>query len=86
MMQIKLVNRVKRIRGQLDAIERLLSEADIGSDVLILLANARGGVNSLLAATLEAHIQHILLSTRQDPTSCRELAVTLNDLVHAYLK
>jgi len=86
MTQRKLVNRVKRIRGQLDAIERLLSEANAGGDVLIFLANIRGGVNSLLAATLATHIEHIFLSERQDSAASRELPGLLIDLVHAYLK
>jgi DNA-binding FrmR family transcriptional regulator len=40
----KLINRVKRIRGQMDAIERTLAEDRDCADVLMLLAAARGGM------------------------------------------
>jgi DNA-binding FrmR family transcriptional regulator len=48
----KLVARIKRIRGQVDAIERSLSKGDDCADVLMLLANVRGGTNSLMAEVL----------------------------------
>ena len=44
----KLVARIRRIRGQVDAIERSLSTGDDCADVLMLLANVRGGINSLM--------------------------------------
>ena len=49
----KLVARIKRIRGQVDSIERSLTTGDDCADVLMLLANIRGGVNSLMAEILE---------------------------------
>jgi len=45
----KLVSRIKRIRGQVDSIERSLTTGDDCADVLMLLANVRGGINSLMA-------------------------------------
>src|SRR5262245_15826898 len=43
----KLLARVRRLRGQLDAVERAL-EADIGcADVLMLVASMRGAINGL---------------------------------------
>jgi len=38
--QQKLVHRIKRIRGQVDVIERSLSMGEVDEDVLMLLANA----------------------------------------------
>jgi DNA-binding FrmR family transcriptional regulator len=84
--QQKLVHRIKRIRGQVDVIERSLSMGKVDEDVLMLLANVRGGINSLLAATLTAHLRQVLLSERNDSAPSRELTGTLIDLVHAYLK
>jgi len=52
----------------------------------MLLANVRGEINSLLVATLTAHLQQILLSERKESVSFRELTGTLIDLVHAYFK
>lgn len=82
----KLVARIKRIRGQVDSIERSLTTGDDCADVLMLLANVRGGVNSLMAEVLEDHIRHHLLSTDRKLTPPHELAEDMIDLVRAYLK
>ena len=82
----KLVARIKRIRGQVDAIERSLTAADDCADVLMLLANIRGGVNSLMAEVLEDHIRLHLLPPDKSPAHPDELASGLIDLLRAYLK
>ena len=82
----KLVARIKRIRGQVDSIERSLTSGDDCADVLMLLANVRGGVNSLMAEVLEDHIRLHLLSPERDVAQPQELVEDLIDLVRAYLK
>ncbi len=82
----KLVARIKRIRGQVDSIERSLTAGDDCADVLMLLANVRGGVNSLMAEVLEDHIRLHLLSPDKTVADPNELAEDLIDLVRAYLK
>jgi DNA-binding FrmR family transcriptional regulator len=82
----KLVARIKRIRGQVDAIERSLSKDDNCADVLLLLATVRGGINSLMAEVLEDHIRLHLLSPEKPTAEPQELAEDLIDLVRAYLK
>jgi DNA-binding FrmR family transcriptional regulator len=82
----KLVARIKRIRGQVDSIERSLTAGDDCADVLMLLANVRGGINSLMAEVLEDHIRLHLLSSEKTATLPVELAEDLIDLVRAYLK
>ncbi len=82
----KLVARIKRIRGQVDSIERSLTTGDDCADVLMLLANVRGGVNSLMAEILEDHIRLHLLGSEKTATPPHELAEDLIDLVRAYLK
>ena len=81
----KLVARIRRIQGQVDAIERSLSSGDNCADVLMLLANVRGGINSLMAEVLEDHIRLHML-TEKSPLPSTELAEDLIDLVRAYLK
>ena len=81
----KLLNRVKRIRGQVDAVERTLTEDRDCADVLMLLAAARGGINALMAEVLEDHIRlHLLKEGRAALTA--DLGEELIDLVRAYLK
>ncbi len=82
----KLIARIKRIRGQVDSIERSLTTGDDCADILMLLANVRGGVNSLMAEVLEDHIRLHLLSPEKDVSRPDELAEDLIDLVRAYLK
>jgi DNA-binding FrmR family transcriptional regulator len=82
----KLVARIKRIRGQVDSIERSLTSDDDCADVLMLLANIRGGINSLMGEVLEDHIRLHLLSSDRDSAPSNELAEDLIDLVRAYLK
>jgi len=82
----KLLARIKRIRGQVDAIERSLSGQDDCAEVLMLLATVRGGVNSLMAEVLEDHIRLHMMSSDKKKFPPEEIAEDLIDLVRAYLK
>ena len=52
----------------------------------MLLANLRGGINSLMAEVLEDHIRLHLLPFDKNSASPAELAEDLIDLPRAYLK
>ena len=82
----KLIARIKRIRGQVDSIERSLTTDDDCADVLMLLANVRGGINSLMAEVLEDHIRLHMLGNEKYSMPAAELAEDLIGLVRAYLK
>jgi DNA-binding FrmR family transcriptional regulator len=82
----KLLSRIKRVRGQFAAIERALTAGDDCADILMLLAAARGGVNSLMAEVLEDHIRLHMINPGKNSTRPEELAEDLIDLVRAYLK
>jgi len=83
--RLKLLNRVKRIRGQINAVERALSAEDECPDVLMQLAAVRGGVNSLMAEVLEDHIR-LHLAGKGKEAMAPDIAEDLIDLVRAYLK
>ena len=83
--RLKLLNRVKRIKGQIAAVERALAAEDDCPDVLMQLAAVRGGVNSLMAEVLEDHIRLHLAGKAADAMT-PELAEDLIDVVRAYLK
>ena len=53
----KLLSRVRRIRGQLEALERALDEEKGCSAVLHQIAAARGAMNGLMVEVLEDHIE-----------------------------
>jgi DNA-binding FrmR family transcriptional regulator len=83
--KIKLLQRLRKLRGQLDAVERAIgAETDCG-DQLMLLAAVRGGVNGLMAEVLEDHIRFHLVDGAKEQIA-PELAEDLIDLVRAYLK
>jgi DNA-binding FrmR family transcriptional regulator len=45
----KALNRVRRIRGQIEAVERALEEEKGCGEVVHIVAAARGAINSLVA-------------------------------------
>ncbi len=78
----KLLNRVRRIKGQVEAIERALeAEADC-ADVMQQITSCRGAVNGLLAEVLDEHITSHFSST----TANKEASEQLLDVVHMYFK
>ena len=83
--QAKLFLRVKKLRGQLDAVERALAGGTDCGDLLMLLAAVRGGLNGLMAEVLEDHIRVHLTDPSKEQIA-PELAEDLIDLVRAYLK
>ena len=82
----KLLYRIKRLRGQVTAVERALVAGDECADILMLLAAIRGGVNSLMAEILEDHIRLHMMNPGQEVDSPEELGEDLIGLVRAYLK
>jgi DNA-binding FrmR family transcriptional regulator len=82
----KLLYRIKRLGGQVGAVERALTAGDECADILMLLAAIRGGVNSLMAEILEDHIRLHMMTPDQAMDSPEELGEDLIGLVRAYLK
>jgi len=83
----KLVLRVRRIRGQIEALERALTAEIECSDVLHLITAARGALNGLMAELVEDHVRFHVLDPKQKPTSEQALAADeLVDIIRSYLK
>jgi FrmR/RcnR family transcriptional regulator, repressor of frmRAB operon len=83
----KLVLRVRRIRGQIEAVERALASDQDCSDVLQLITAARGAMNSLMAELVEDHVRFHVLDPNKKPTSEQALAADeLVDIIRSYLK
>ena len=83
----KLLKRVRRIRGQIEAVERAL-EQEIGcEDIMQLIAGARGAINGLMAEVMEDHIRVHVMDPEREPNSERAQATEeLIDVVRSYLK
>jgi len=83
----RLLQRVRRLRGQVDAIERALEKDADCAKVMQLTVSARGAANGLMAQLLEDHIRvHVSDPTRDRDRERARGAKHLIDVVHAYLK
>ena len=82
----KLLSRIKRLAGQITAVEHSVTEGDECADILMLLAAIRGGVNSLMAEILEDHIRLHITHPDTRAETPEELTEDLISLVRAYLK
>jgi DNA-binding FrmR family transcriptional regulator len=82
----KLLARIRRIRGQVEAIERAL-EAEVGcADVLQVIASVRGAVNGLMAEVVEDHVRCHVAAPSLPAKKRAERADELIEVVRAYLK
>jgi DNA-binding FrmR family transcriptional regulator len=83
----KLLNRLKRLRGQIDAIERAV-EADLEcAGVLQQATSCRGALDGFIAEVIEDHIRDHMLDPRAPSDDPRVIAAEeLVDIVHSYLK
>ena len=83
----KLLNRVRRIRGQVEAIERALSEEQGCIGVLQQITSCRGAMNGLLAVVLEDHIRtHLVDAPAAKGDAPGDAKEQLIDIVHSYFK
>ena len=83
----KLLNRVRRIRGQVEAVERALESEEGCSEVLQLIAAVRGATSGLMAEVLEEHLRAHVLEPDVDRRSAQSRAADeLIDAVRSYLK
>jgi DNA-binding FrmR family transcriptional regulator len=83
----KLLIRARRIRGQVEAVERALKDEQECTDILQLVAACRGALNGLMAELVEGHIWfHVLDQNRPKDSPQAAAAEELIDIVKAYLK
>jgi DNA-binding FrmR family transcriptional regulator len=83
----KLIARVRRIRGQVEAVERALVDEKGCYEVLQTVAAARGALNSLVAEMIEDHVRHHVLDPEEKASPKRARAAEeLIDIVRAYVK
>jgi DNA-binding FrmR family transcriptional regulator len=83
----RLVNRVRRLRGQIEAIERALDKESGCAEILQLLAGARGAMNGLMMEVIEGHIrEHIVSPAIKDEALRMQGAEELQEVIRTYLK
>lgn len=82
----KALLRVRRIRGQADALERALEAGADCGPVLQQLAAIRGAVNGLMAEVLESHIREEFGATDEDADRHAQRVQDMTALVRTYLR
>jgi DNA-binding FrmR family transcriptional regulator len=83
----KLLARARRIRGQVEAIERALDGEAGCEQVMHLIAGVRGATAGLMAEVVENHVRTHLVDAEKYPNGLKaEAAEQLLDVVRAYLK
>lgn len=83
----KLLARVRRIRGQIEAVERALESESSCTEVLQLLAATRGAMNGLMAEVIEDHIrEHVASPSIKSDAERAKGADELVEVVRSYLK
>jgi FrmR/RcnR family transcriptional regulator, repressor of frmRAB operon len=84
--KVKLLNRARRIRGQIEALERALEGERECGEVLRLIAASRGAMDSLMAEVLEDHIRHHAFQGAITGSEGATAADDVIDVIRAYLK
>ena len=83
----RLLARVRRMRGQIEAIERALENEAECEKVMHLLAAVRGAVTGLMAEVVEEHVRTHLVDREKYPDALNvDAAEQLLDVVRTYLK
>jgi DNA-binding FrmR family transcriptional regulator len=83
----RLLNRVRRIMGQVAAIEKALDQEAECSDVLHNISACRGAMDALMAEVIEGHIRfHILPGSGGATAEQVQAADDLVTALRAYLK
>ena len=78
----KLLIRVRRIRGQIEGIERAIEESTDCYAVLQQTAAVRGALSGLMAELIEGHIRHHVLADTKNGRGAEELI----EIVRSYLR
>lgn len=83
----KLIARVRRIRGQVEAVEKAIANEAECAKVLTTVAACRGALTALTAEILEDHIRFHVMDPDAKTNSKRAAATEeLIDVVRAFLK
>lgn len=82
----RMLSRVRRIKGQVEAIERSLEGETGCEEILQLVASCRGALNGLMAELIDGHLRyHVLDPSQKTRPSQLEAADELMAVVKRYL-
>ena len=82
----RAITRLRRIRGQVDGLERAIAAGTDCGPVLQQIAAIRGAVNGLMSEVLEAHVREEFGQAVQSDARREARVQELAGLVRSYLK
>jgi FrmR/RcnR family transcriptional regulator, repressor of rcnA expression len=82
----KLLARVRRVRGQVEAVERALLEERGCATVVRTIAAARGGMNALASEVLADHLADHVLAPRLRPDERLAAGNEVSDVIRQFLR
>ena len=83
----RLLNRARRLRGQVEVVVKALDEEAECSDILHAIAVCRGALDSLMAEVITGHIRFHVIDQNREPTDEQTRAAEdLIEAVKVYLK
>ncbi len=83
----KLLNRVRRLRGQIDALERALEAEESCIETMRLLTAARGAITGMMAEVVEDHIQLHMIDQGRKPSRDEVAAADeLIEVLRSYIR
>ena len=81
----KLIARVRRIKGQMEGIERALEAEAACVEVLRQIASVRGAVSGLTAEVMEDHLREHVLAAATDKER-HQGGEEMIEVIRAYMK
>jgi DNA-binding FrmR family transcriptional regulator len=78
----KVLARVRRIRGQIEAIERAIEDGTDCYAVLQQTSAVRGALNGLMAELIDGHVRHHIVESTKGSQGVEELM----EIVRTYLR
>ncbi len=83
----KLLARVRRIRGQVEALERAFEAEQDTEKILHLISAARGAISGLMGEVVEHHVRYHLIDREKYPDALDvDAQEALIEIIHSYVK
>lgn len=83
----KLLNRVSRLKGQLEAVEKAIKKDEECQAILMTIASMRGALMGLMGDLMESHVLAHVLEGKEKPSAHQMAAAQeMIDVIKAFLK
>lgn len=82
----RILTRVRRIRGQAEALERALEKGDSCIEILQQIAAVRGAANGLMGEMVAIHLKDELVTGETTEQQRALRMAEIDNLIRSYLK